>query len=355
MNSIIGFSNLLSDSKLSAEKHNEYLSHILQSSNLLLNLIDDIIDISKIEAGQLSYYPELFILNEVVRERFSGFRDVHNTKDINFRLMLPEESENIYCKVDMQRLRQILGNLLSNAFKFTPKGYIELGYQLINENDTQFARFYVMDSGIGIQKEMHEIIFERFRQVDDSRTRSFGGTGLGLAICKKLVSMMDGKIWVESEPGKGSTFYFTLPVYRQSQKAVQTKSVNTSKKYNWQGKSLLIAEDENSNYELMKATLHATGVKLIRALNGEEAIKIVQHDALIDLVLMDIRMPKINGYDATRKIKAIRKELPVIATTAYAMTEDEDKSLKAGCDLYISKPISPGKLLEILDNYLMES
>jgi len=355
MNSIIGFSNLLMDSNLIVEKRNEYLSHILQSSSLLLNLIDDIIDISKIEAEQLNFNPEVFMLNEVVSLRYNEFSEVNKSNDLEFRLNLPENSEDIACKTDLQRLRQVMGNLLSNAVKFTKKGFIELGYELDQSGDEVIAKFFVKDSGIGIKPEMHEIIFERFRQVDDSRTRSFGGTGLGLAICKKLVDLMNGRIWVESEYGEGSTFYFTLPVFKLDRKLEATKRVNGKKKYDWQSKSLLIAEDENSNYELMKATLQSTGIKLIRAVNGEEAVEMVQNNAAIDLVLMDIRMPKINGYDATRQIKSIRKDLPVLATTAYAMTEDEDKSLKAGCDMYISKPISPIKLLEILSDYLEDA
>ncbi len=352
MNSIIGFSNLLMDMNLSPAKRSEYLSHILQSSSLLLSLIDDIIDISKIEAGQLNFNPEEFSLNPVVKERFKSFKDVNKSGELKFNLNLPEGGEDIICRTDIQRLRQVLGNLLSNAVKFTPSGLIELGYEIKTVKDHLMAEFYVRDTGIGIHPDMHEIIFERFRQEDDSRTRSFGGTGLGLAICKKLVDMMGGEIWVDSEKGKGATFYFTIPVFQKKQSVNDITRNSSGKKFNWKDKILLVAEDENSNYELIKATLNATGIKLIRAFNGEEAIDRVETNPNIDLVLMDIRMPKINGYDATRRIKAIRSELPVLAITAYAMTEDESKSREAGCDHYISKPIKPGFLLEVINQYL---
>ena len=352
MNSIIGFANLLNDQNLNLQKREEYLSHILHSSGLLLNLIDDIIDISKIEAGQLSFNNEEFKLNEVLENWFQSYTEIITDKPIDFRLNLPEVKNEVYGYSDVMRLKQVLGNLMSNAVKFTREGHIELGYTINEESGDTRAVFYVEDTGIGIPDDKHDVIFERFRQVDDSRTRNFGGTGLGLAISKKLVEYMNGEIWVESAPGRGSTFYFTLPVLFKESEKTTNESTTDENKPRWAGKTLLVAEDENSNYELIKAILKPTGVKLIRARNGEEAISCVKQNPHINLILMDIRMPKINGYDATRKIKTINSRLPVLSITAYAMTEDESKSIEAGCDTYISKPIKPARLMEVLDRYL---
>ncbi len=349
MNSIVGFSNLLNDPQISSDKKNEFQQHILQSSNLLLNLIDDIIDISKIEAGQLNINIQKCKVNEIVKNMFAAFKESNTNEEVKFVLKVPKESDNLECTTDPLRLRQVLSNLLSNAVKFTHKGSIEVGYQQDMHDAKPRLKFFIKDTGIGIDKEKQDLIFERFRQVDDSQSRQYGGTGLGLAISKRLVDLLGGSIWVESELKKGSAFYFTIPFLPQE----ETKEEHfDSTKFEWKGKTLLIAEDENSNYELIKATLLNTGLKLVRAKNGEEAVKLVSSRKKIDLVLMDIRMPKLNGYDATRKIKEMKPDLPVVSITAYAMSEDELKSKQAGCDMYISKPIRPANLLNVINNFL---
>ena len=353
MNSIIGFSNLLNDDDINAVKKNEYISHIQQSSRLLLNLIDDIIDISKIEAGQLNFNLSSFKLNEVVIETFMMFKEANVRKELDFILTLPPGGNAIICKNDPLRLKQVLTNLIGNAEKFTKSGFIDVSYKIIKKETKNLAEFAIRDSGIGIPADKQDIIFDRFRQIDDSQTRNFGGTGLGLAISKKLIESMMGNIWVESSPGKGSTFYFTIPV-ENPELAGEEKAVisSPSKLFNFAGKTLLVAEDEDSNYELIKAILRPTTVKLIRATNGSEACQMVEKNQSIDLILMDIRMPKMNGYDATRRIKKTHTDIPVIALTAYAMSEDEEKSLLAGCDKYISKPIQPTKLLQTIQKLL---
>ncbi|MCD4694837.1 MAG: tetratricopeptide repeat protein [Bacteroidales bacterium] len=353
MNSIIGFSNLLNEAEIDPGKKDEYLSHILQSSSLLLSLIDDIIDISKIEAGQLNFNIEEFNLNKLVEEVFKSFSETNTNSKLTYTLNIPSGSDSIMCKTDPLRLKQILTNLLGNAIKFTEQGNIDLKYKTLEAESKGMLEFRVKDTGIGISSDKLDIIFERFRQLDDSQTRSFGGTGLGLAISQKLVRIMGGAIWVESEPGKGSQFYFTIPSINQKKTDKDPPIINNRfKGYNWKGKTLLVAEDENSNYELIKATLQTTKARIIRATNGSEAFEKVKANKSIDLVLMDIRMPKVNGYDATRMIKSYDDSIPVIAITAYAMIEDEEKSILAGCDFYISKPIRPTKLLETLNGFL---
>ncbi|MCB2219364.1 MAG: tetratricopeptide repeat protein [Bacteroidetes bacterium] len=351
MNSIVGFSNLLNDRELGVAKREEYLSHIMQSSHLLLNLIEDIIDISKIEAGQLNFNIQTFKLNDVTRDIFTSFKETHTHKNLEFKLTLPPNSEQVTCKTDPLRFKQVISNLLSNAIKFTEKGFVELGYSIKESHRKPTLEFFVKDSGIGIPKDKHELIFERFRQVDDSRTRTYGGTGLGLSISKRLIELIGGTIWVESKPEKGSIFYFTMP-YIKGDELELIEDDKDEPHYDWKNKTLLIAEDENSNFELVKATLQKTKINIVHMINGEEAVNYIKKKNPVDVVLMDIRMPKMNGYDATRMIKSINPKLPVISVTAYAMSEDEAKSLQAGCDLYMSKPIRPKRLLSVLDDFL---
>ena len=352
MNSIIGFSNLLTDSEIEEDKKTEYLHHIIKSSNTLLSLIDDIIDISKIEAGQLTISKSEFNLNSVIKELFESFDESNTNEKVKLKLVLPPGSDNLMINSDPLRIRQVLTNLIGNALKFTEKGTVEVGYE--TEGQDGKLKFYVSDTGIGIPKDMHNTVFERFRQVDETTSRKFGGTGLGLAISKRIIELLGGEIWVDSKPGKGSVFFFTLPFTEQEEDTNQENKKYWSSRYNWKGKTILVAEDEETNYELLKAALHKTKVNLIWAVNGLEAVDICKANKNIDLVLMDIRMPKMNGYEATKKIKSFRKELPVIALTAYAMAEDGVKSIEAGCDEYFSKPIRPSKLLSAIDKFFIK-
>ncbi|MEZ5197335.1 MAG: tetratricopeptide repeat protein [Bacteroidales bacterium] len=352
MNSIIGFSNLLMESDLEKDKKEEYLSHILQSSKLLLNLIDDIIDISKIEAGQVRVHLQEFNINPLVNDLFKVFHSSNRNPDVELRLNIPADSDDFTLHSDPLRLKQVLSNLIGNALKFTQNGFVELGYNIKKNGVNDRIEFYVRDSGIGIPKNKLQLIFERFRQVDDSRTRKFGGTGLGLAISRKLVELLEGSIWLESEEGKGTTFYCSLPFVSTEKFNVDDIEPFQASKYNWQGKTIMIAEDEDSNFELLKASIYRTKIKIVRAFNGEEAVDLIRNNGKVNLILMDIRMPKMNGYEATRVIKSFKPELPVVSITAYAMSEDETKSIEAGCDMYISKPIRPAKLLSIIDGFL---
>ncbi len=352
MNSIVGFSNLLTEPEIQQSKKEEYLNHILRSSNSLINLIDDIIDISKIEAGQLNVNLSGYKVNDLVNDVYYTFKDSNKNPDLTYQLDIPPDSDYIKVKTDPLRVRQILTNLVGNATKFTEKGSIEIGYRIKDHNLKQSIEFYVKDTGIGIPEDKLDVIFDRFRQIDDSRTRRFGGTGLGLAISKRLVELLGGSLRVESVVDQGSVFYFCLPYEPQKRETVKDTVPFSGSGYNWTGKTILIAEDENSNFEVLKAALNRTNIKILRAFNGEEAVAIVNKDKTINLVLMDIRMPKLNGYDATKQIKSFKPDLPVVSITAYAMSEDESKSLNAGCDLYISKPIRPTKLLSLLNDFL---
>jgi CheY-like chemotaxis protein len=241
-------------------------------------------------------------------------------------------------------LNQILTNLIGNACKFTNKGYIEFGYQ---KQDEKTLLFYVKDTGYGIPKNKLQAIFERFIQGDTpSDERQQEGTGLGLAISKALVELLGGKIWVESEIGTGSTFYFTIPIEIPARfSGTSSFTIPIPSSLDWHDKTILIAEDIESNYYLLKIILRSTHAKTLWAVNGQEAVDMVIQNPEISLVLMDIRMPVMNGYDATRLIKKLRTDLPVIAQTAYSLDGDKNKSFEAGCDEYITKPVNAGQLL----------
>jgi CheY-like chemotaxis protein len=243
--------------------------------------------------------------------------------------------------------------LIGNAIKFTEKDTIAFGY---TQPDPTQLQFYVKDSGIGVPNDKLELIFDRFRQVEDSNTRKYGGTGLGLTISRNLVKLLGGEIWVESVLDKGSTFYFTLPFKPiVASTPIQTPINTEHLHFDWNDKTILVAEDLDINYLFIEKALQKTNVNLVRAVNGEEAISKCKEDNNIDLVLMDIRMPVMNGYEATKEIKKFRKELPIIAQTAHALSEEKGKSLEAGCNDYIAKPIKLNILLPLLNQYLTKT
>jgi CheY-like chemotaxis protein len=249
---------------------------------------------------------------------------------------------------DPFRLKQILINLLSNAVKFTEEGEIVLGL----EEHPGGVYFYVKDSGIGIREEKQRVIFQRFMQGHETKTRLYGGTGLGLAISKNLTEILGGEIGVESKTGEGATFWFILPrneVPLKYEAALKTPSNNLRL---WEDKKILIAEDDQSNYYFLFEALKETGVQIVWAKDGEETMDLFREHEDLDLILMDINMPVINGYECTRRIKNKRPDLPVIAQTAYAMSGEREISREAGCDDYLSKPIKVSELLETMARHI---
>ena len=353
MNAIIGFVDLLNKPDLSAEKRKEFLDIINNNCDILLKLIDDIIDIAKIEANQISIEIAECNLDILFLELFTYYEDSKTRKrkeHIELRLKKPEGVHENTILTEPVRLRQVLSNLISNALKFTDSGFIELGYTLKN---SKILQFYVKDTGIGIQKELQDLIFDRFRQADDSSTKKISGAGLGLALSKGLVKLLGGEIWVESTPGKGSTFYFTLPYMPSSETVTDTPDkFETKEKYDWNDKVILIVEDEDTNYKFIEEALQETDAQLIHAKNGKQAIELCKANKNINIVLMDIQLPELDGYTATQQIKQFRKELPVIAQTAYALTDEKDKCLKAGCIDYLAKPYIASKLLAMISKYI---
>jgi CheY-like chemotaxis protein len=245
------------------------------------------------------------------------------------------------------RLQQILTNLLSNALKFTEFGGIEFGYVL----QPDFVSFYVKDSGIGILRSKQKLLFQRFSQLDPSTTRKYGGTGLGLAISKNLVDLLGGTIGMESSPGKGSTFYFTIP-YKPGVNAPVVHQKLEFHDVNWQGKTILIAEDILQNFLLMEAILKRSEVRLLHAVNGQIAIDMVKAESSIDLILMDIQLPIKTGYEALKEILEIKPHIPVMSYTAFALPHEREKSLTAGFVDFIPKPIKAEIIIPMLDKYL---
>ncbi|MFH2095020.1 MAG: ATP-binding protein, partial [Bacteroidota bacterium] len=352
MNVIIGFADMLNDANIPDTRRQEYISLINNSSSHLLRLIDDIIDMAKIEANQLiiemapcnaeALMNDLFV-------QYSGLIRQLGKQDVEF-ISETKNGSGTEIITDISRLRQILTNLLDNSLKFTEKGSIRFGCQV---TETGMVEFHVIDTGIGFSSHDLEMVFERFRQGDDSVTKEYGGAGLGLTIAKNLVEILGGKLTVHSEKGKGSEFRFSLPLAGNDLRAVRSdKAQETGKEHNWEGKIVLIVEDEDTNYRFLHETLDREGVILIRAIDGKTACDLVQERDDIDLVLMDIQLPVMNGYVATAKIKSMKPGQLVIAQTAYAMADEKKKCFEAGCDDYIAKPIRRKVLFSLLEKYL---
>lgn len=352
MNGIIGFSKLIIDANdMSQELLKKYLNIIHKSGYILLNLVNDIIDLSKIESMQLKLNYTKFKLNELIDELHGFFMsEKENTGKNDLEIIAKKDYafKDLMIYSDSNRIRQVLYNLIHNALKFTDKGYIKFGYHIENDN----LKFFVEDTGIGMSDVNKKIIFERFRQVDDKTTRRYGGSGIGLTVSKGIIENLKGKIWVDSQKGMGSTFYFTIPFNPVSNQKQQVTNVINHKNYKWPGKTILIVEDSTVSYELLTKFLKDAQVSFLYATNGEEAIKICTENVQVDLVLMDIQLPIMDGLEATSIIKKHKPELPIIAQTANAMEEDRPNIISAGCDDYVSKPINRIELLQKIDNFL---
>ncbi len=343
MNAIVGFSEFLRDETLPLEKRKHYTDIIIRSGQQLLSIINDIISIATIEAGQEKLYLSETDINDICRLLY----DQYLPKAEFQKIKLLAEVENLNTPhiilTDSTKLSQVLSNLLANAIKFTHKGSITYGYRLIDNQ----IEFFVRDTGIGIPENMLNEIFKRFRQVRHTGTKLYGGSGLGLSISKAYVELMGGKIWVESEEDKGSTFYFTIP-YTPLIKANTDETNHAAITLHKKDKDLkvLVAEDDDTNYFLLEEILHLAGIETIRAITGLEVIDLLLKNTDIKLILMDIKLPELDGLNATREAKKINPSIPIIAQTAFAQKEDKERALKAGCDDYISKPIDKDELLK---------
>lgn len=349
MNGILGFSQLLTKPNIPEVDVNQYVDIIQSCGNQLLCIINDLIDISKIESNQITILTSNTNINQIMYEQYLLFKDKSQQQglDLSFTTDLPDNRSTIV--TDNARVNQILTNLIGNAVKFTKQGYIKFGYKY-RPNELEF---FVQDTGVGIPFEMGSDIFERFSQVETAVSQQAGGTGLGLAISKAYVNKLGGQIWFDSTPAEGSTFYFTIP-YRPSDEVAQMERVRIEEhaKLIPSGTNVLVAEDDDANFFFVHEMLSEYIVNIQRAVNGDEAVELVRGNPNFDIVLMDIKMPGKDGFEATREIKGIRKDLPIIAQTAYAFSTDKDKALAAGCDDYIAKPIDRLKLVSLMAKHL---
>jgi CheY-like chemotaxis protein len=306
-----------------------------------------------------------FSVNKTLAELYSNLQTNYKEMGIDHLLLeleLPPDKKKYCLFTDSTRFLQIMNNLLNNAMKYTEKGHIRFGFIPLFDSDydkePSMLQFFVEDTGIGISTEKSEFIFEEFNKIETDNTKVYRGAGLGLYISKQLINLMGGRIWFHSKLNAGTTFYFTLPYLNISEfpPARKKKSAIEKKKsveqYDWRNKTVLIVEDEQNNIIYLSEIIRRTGARILEAKTGIQAIEQVEKNDTISLVLMDLMMPEMDGYKATRKIKNIRANLPVIAQTAYTKSREKEKSLEAGCDGYISKPYDPPELLKLINTFL---
>ena len=333
LNAIVGFSGILASVEEEEEKR-EYVNIIENNNTLLLQLIGDILELSKIEAGTLEFaYSDIDLITLLKDlEQSSRFRLLNNEVKIIFE----QGQESCWINIEKNRLGQVMTNIVTNAIKFTKQGSIRFGYKIQEDG---FIYFYVSDTGCGIPADKQESIFGRFVKLDDFAQ----GTGLGLTICKTIVEYMGGKIGVESEPGKGAKFWFTLP-YRPASETMVTQVEFIPKAVEKDKITVLVAEDNPSNFKLFESILKHE-YRIVHAWDGEEAVRLFQEEKP-HIVLMDINMPLMDGYEATKEIRSLSATVPIIAVTAYAYATDEHRIMKSGFDAYAAKPINAKILKE---------
>ncbi len=345
MNGILGFAELLKEPGLTGKEQQDYIRIIEKSGARMLNIINDIVDISKIEAGLMKLEIQESNINEQIQDIYTFFKPEVEAKGMNLSFSTPLPTKEAILKTDREKLYAILTNLVKNAIKYSNTGTIEIGY---NKGDGDLE-FYVKDTGIGIPNDRHGAIFERFIQADIPNEWAQQGAGLGLSITKAYVEMLGGKIRVSSQVGVGSTFYFTLPYNAVPINEPVVHQIVPSDNNDLIRKlKILIAEDDKVSEMLIDKTLKTFGKEIIKARTGVEAIEACQNNPDIDLVMMDIRMPDMGGYDATREIRKFNKEVVIIAQTAHGLYGDREKAIEAGCNDYIAKPINKAELLLII-------
>lgn len=348
MNGILGFAELLKEPGLSGDEQQNYIRIIQKSGVRMLNIINDIVDISKIEAGLMKLDIQESNVNEQIEYIYTFFKPEVESKGMNLLINTPLPTKNAILKTDREKVYAILTNLVKNAIKYSNEGAIEVGYKIMEKT----LEFYVKDTGIGIPINRQDAIFERFIQADIPDEWAQQGAGLGLSITKAYVEMLGGKIWVESQEGIGSTFYFTLPYSEILQNENVVKKVLPSDNNEHIRKlKILIAEDDKVSEIMIDKTLKTFSKEILKARTGVEAIEACRKNTDIDLVMMDIRMPEMGGYDATRKIREFNKEVVIIAQTAHGLYGDREKAIETGCNDYIAKPINKAELFLLIQKY----
>ncbi len=349
LNAVIGFANQLIHFYPSDRTYQKYINIVKNSGEHLLNLINDILEMSKIEANKLTFNKVPIHVNDMladIYQLFMGHKDNVGKSKLELKLKKIEDNKLVFLS-DETKLRQVLTNLLNNAIKFTEEGSVELGCEF--KKDTNQILFYVKDSGVGIPEEQIRTIFKRFLQSDQTVNENKKGTGLGLEISQAIVNALGGQIWVESEINHGSTFFFTLPYIEA--KLPENNRQEEIKEKNQKSKKILVAEDSDVNFLLLKLFLKEKNHDIIRVVNGLEAVETMKDNDDIDLILMDVRMPKLNGWDAILEIRKFNKKIPIIVQTANSFDSDFEESMRVGATDFISKPIKKEVLLKKINSY----
>ena len=346
LNGILGFSQILTDAGLSNEEKEEYLSMVNESSDRLINTVTNFIDISLLTSKNQEVNRLEFDLEPLLCGVVEKLREPSRKKGLKILMEIPENADGIKAKTDKDLLEKTLFHLLDNAVKFTELGFVKLGFEIKGTD----IRFFVQDSGVGISPENNLQIFKGFTQEHASMTRGYEGSGLGLSIASKIVELLGGKIEVSSEKGVGSTFSFSLPCFSQSFGFVD-ENIPVKKSKPGDKLNVLVAEDDEFNYFYINKILKYEFINLIHAEDGQKAVDICLNNPEIDIVLMDLKMPLMDGFEATRQIKLFRKDLPIIAVTAYSGTEDRKNAMMAGCDEFITKPVKKEVLMNTLERF----
>jgi PAS domain S-box-containing protein len=349
MNGILGFSELLKTPNLSGEEQQDYIRIIEKSGHRMLNTINDIISISKIESGLMGLDIGESNINDQIEYIYTFFRPEVESKGLTFRKQNSLPFDKVVLKTDREKIFAILTNLVKNAIKFTETGSIDIGYTLKGE----FLEFYVKDTGVGIDKEKQVAIFERFIQADNSDSRAYEGSGLGLSISKAFVEMLGGKLWVDSEKGKGSVFYFAIPykLNEQEKNGIEIELPVESANVQRENLKILIVEDDETSDLLLSIRLKGISREILHAKNGVEAINICKKNNDIDLIMMDIKMPLMDGHEAARIIRTFNNDIIIIAQTAHAFEGDKEKAIASGCDECLSKPLVIKEVISLIQHY----
>lgn len=344
LNGILGFTEVLTDPNLPTAEKETYLAMLYNSSDRLINTVTNFLDISLLTSGTQMVYKKEIELKSLMEQMIEKFKGAGLVKKLTLSLEVPEDEQDIRIITDKDILEKILYQLMDNAIKFTPEGSISLGYKT---NDDEML-FFVRDTGIGILPENQKQIFDNFMQENTATTRGYEGSGLGLAIAKGFVELLGGRIWLDSEREKGTTFYFFIPL-EQKIGSFKPKSAGDASTQIRHKQTILVAEDDETNFFYINILLKNDSINILHAWNGIEAVELCQDHPEVELVLMDLKMPEMDGFEATMHIKAMRPDLPVIAVSAYMSSEDKHRAIVAGCDEFITKPIRKEQLLKKME------
>lgn len=355
LNAIIGFSDFITSEDYDSSENVAHAQIINKSGLSLLNMVENLLDITLIDSGQIRLKKCDFLLIEFLADINYIIRQERvnlDKEEIKISFDAINIRSDFYINCDKNKLKQVLINLLKNALKFTEEGEIKFWCEEILVDTKPYLKFWVSDTGIGVPKSKQEFIFDVFRQADDTNARKHDGIGIGLSVVKKLVDLLGGEVGVEAEEGKGSTFYFTITDYK-SELVVEESTCNELIEIlpaNY--KKIMVVEDDPPSYNLLEILIKRWGFEVVWAKNGQMALDMLAENQHVDLILMDMNMPVLNGFEATKQIKALYPNSIIIAQTAFALAPDREKAILAGCDDFIAKPISTKKLKEVISQYI---